>query len=176
MGYQVYISEESEQSIQRITQINGYGYHLNSVYICCASMMVERMLDLSFPPEMCAQFALRCGVTEETDFLLLAGAIAGRFSLHHAICNEEEAFARVNDGAKAVLEFTLSAEGRRRYYLLDHIRKNQLYIINPSYQQGKGIPRSKKRLIETKDEYSIVPKDVYGTFYPENGKYYVFSA
>ena len=80
MGYQVYISEESEQSIQRIAQINGYGYHLNSVYICCASMMVERMLDLSFPPEMCAQFALRCGVTEEADFLLLAGAIAARWA------------------------------------------------------------------------------------------------
>ena len=175
MGYQVYISEESEQSIQRIARINGYERPLNSVYICCVSMLVERMLDLSFPPEMCAQFALRCGVTDHSDFLLLAGAVAGRFSLHHSVCEEEEAFQRVSNGGKSIIEFSSTAETRPRYYLLDHIKKNQLYIINPCLLQGKGIPRNKKRLIQTKDEYSIVPKDVYKTFYPNSAKYYVFS-
>ena len=171
----VYISEESEQAIHRITGINGYSQSLNCVYICCMSMLIERMLDLSFPPDMCAQFALRCGVTEENGLPMLSAAVAGRFSLRHTECEQENALAQIAAGAKGIVRMTFPAEEKQRYYLIDQVKKTGIYMINPSLQQAKGIPRSKKRLIQIKDGYMIVPKDVYVTLCPENAQYFVFS-
>lgn len=51
--------------------------------LCSSSMMIEGMLDLSFSPDECFRFALRCGLEDCADslFPIFCGALAGRFSL-----------------------------------------------------------------------------------------------
>ena len=173
MGYRLYISEESEQAIKGIVNTNGV---ISNAAVCCASMLVERMLDLSFPPELCAHFAVQCGaLSDETGFVLLAGAIAGRFSLKNMICGEELALDEIRNGAKGIVRYPHAQDAQMRYYLIDHISGNTVFIINPSIQQGKGMARSKKRLIQTKDEYWAIPYESYRIFYPEDAQYFVFS-
>ena len=176
MGYRLYISEESEQAIQRVTGINKDKQTLSTAAVCCVSMMVERMLDLSFPPELCAYFAERIGaLTDDTGFYLLSGAIAGRFSLKHRICDEENAMAWIRDGAKAIVRYRYQPDGQMRYYLVDQYCNGTIYVINPSIQQGKGMSRSNKRLIQINDEYMMIPSESYRVFFPENAQYFIYS-
>ena len=50
---------------------------------CSASMMVEGMLGLSFPPEECFRFASQCGLEDCTGpmFPVFCGTLAGRFCM-----------------------------------------------------------------------------------------------
>ena len=176
MAYRLYISEEAEQSIQRFMQSENHGRPLNTASVCCISMLVERMLGLSFPPDICIQFAFRCGAnTDSSDISLLAGAIAGRFSLKLALCQEKEAFDLIRQGGKAIVQYHIPTEIPRRYYLFDEIKNSDAYIVNPSVQQGKGMTRNKKRLIQIKDDYIIIPLEHYHVFFPENALYFVFT-
>ncbi len=176
MGYRLYISEESEQAIDRILNVSNEQRSVSSAAICCASMIVERMLDLSFPPELCAHFAARCGaLSDDTGFVLLAGAIAGRFSLKQTICSEDAALEKIRNGAKGIVRYHFIQDDTMRYYLIDQISNGFVYIVNPSIQQGKGMPRSKKRLIQSTDEYMIIPFESYRVFFPENAQYFIFS-
>ena len=177
MAYRLYIAEDYEQTIQQILDIDGQNGNALCASICCISMLVERTLDLSFPPDLCAHFASRCGVSKDlTDsFQVLAGAVSGRFSLKLTICGEDDAISKVKDGGKAIVQFSSSADGQMKYYLFDHYNKNTFYMVNPSLQQGKGLPRSKKRLIQQSDEYTLIPLESYRVFYPEDARYYVYS-
>ena len=51
--------------------------------VCCASMLIERLPGISFPPEEAVRFARRCGARDRfgTNFYILGGALAGRFDL-----------------------------------------------------------------------------------------------
>ena len=177
MGYRLYISEESEQAIDRVTGISGRKQTLSTAAVCCASMLVERMLDLSFPPELCACFAVRSGaLSDETGFYLLAGAITGRFSLKHTICDEKNALEQICSGAKGIVRDRNEPDGQMRYYLIDQLSSKTVFVINPSLQQGKGMSRSNKRLIQMKDEYMLIPLESFRVFFPENAQYFVFTA
>ena len=177
MAYRLYIAEDYEKTIQRIMQIDYPDHNAFYTSICCVSMLVERMLDLSFPPDLCAHFARQCDVVDDSieSFLLLAGAVSGRFSLKLNVCSEDEAFARIKGKAKAIVQLKHPSDGQWRYYLLDHYCKNLFYFVNPSLQQSKGLPRSKKKLIQLKDEYTLIPSESYHIFYPEDANYYVYS-
>ena len=175
MAYRLYISEEADQSIQRFMPANRKNRPLNAASSCSVSMLVERMLGLSFPPDICAQFAISSGATtDSSDISFLAGAISGRFSLRLLLCQEEEAFELIQHGGKAIIQYHIPSEIPRRYYLFDEIRASSAYIVNPSIQQGKGMPRNKKRLIQIRDDYMIIPLEHYREFFPENALYFVF--
>ncbi len=178
MALRLYIAEESEKMIKHIMRAEEQDISEFCASICCVSMLVERSLDLSFPPDLCTHFAARCGVTVDhsDNFLILAGAVSGRFSLQLSICKENDAIAKVRNGAKAIVRFESPESGITKTYLFDHYYRNTFYMINPSIQQGKGLPRSKKRLIQIKDEYALIPQESYHIFYPEDSTYFVFSA
>ena len=55
----------------------------NGCGVCAASMLVENMLRIPFPPEESAALAKACGAREGfgTDMYLYAGALAERFCL-----------------------------------------------------------------------------------------------
>ena len=177
MAHRLYIAEDSVQAIQRIFNNDEETTLSLCTSICCISMLVERTLNLSFPPDLCAHFAARCGVTSNTEdsFLILAGAISGRFSLGLSVCQEENAILKVKDGAKAIVQFQSSPNTEMKFYLLDHYARNILYMINPSLKQGKGFSRNKRRLIQQKDAFTLIPLESYHEFYPEDAQYYVFS-
>ena len=177
MSHQLYSLDETEMVLQRIVAQKPDKEPISAAGIMCASIMVERMLDLSFPPDACAQFAVRCGLgTDPTHYLSLAAALSGRFSLKLELEDEDKAFSHIRSGSKAVVHFLPSAENTiEKFYLLDQIRDETLYIINPSLAQSKGMPRSRKRLIQIKDELMMVPIEHYHTLFEDKARYYVFT-
>ena len=102
--------------------------------------------------------------------------MSGRFSLKLELADEEKALSYIRSGSKAVVQFLPAAENAvEKYYLLDQIREETLYIINPSLAQSRGMPRSRKRLIQIKDELMMVPIEHYHTLFEDKARYFVFT-
>ena len=86
MTYPFYMTAETKAKLEDLSRISGQRYDsMNAAALCAASMLVERMCDLSFPPELAARLALQCGALQlEQDFDLFAGAVSGSFPCHTA--------------------------------------------------------------------------------------------
>lgn len=62
----------------------------NGCGVCCASMIVEHMTGLDFPPEEAAVLAKACGAREGfgTNMAIFAPAFSGKFDLHYTAVSD----------------------------------------------------------------------------------------
>ena len=166
MTYPFYMTAETKAKLEDLSRISGQRYDsMNVAALCAASMLVERMCDLSFPPELAARLALQCGALQlEQDFDLFAGAVSGSFSLsHRSISDTDEAFATLRPGGMAILR--TPGMGTGRYAVLCPSDDSQVWLLDPSYQRGRGIPRTQKRALRQQNEYLTMPFDIFTQLY-----------
>lgn len=117
--------------------------------VCCASMLIEGMFDVSFPPEEAVQLAQRCGARDRfgTNFYIFGGALAGRFDLKMTCTenlDEVLALMRADPAAKAVANTRGDREGyiglfsnSGHYILLDRLQEGQFRVLDPMYRPGR---------------------------------------
>ena len=176
MSQRIYYADDYEQEIRRIAHLYDYQHPLNCALMCSASMAVERMLNLSFPPDLCTRLAIRCGVMDSREgVMILAGAIAERFSLKMNVCHLEEAVSRVESGARAIIYYAAQTPENIRYYMMDHVEQGLIFAISPCISQMKGVQRGRRRLIKMKDHYILIPIKAYQELYPEETLFMVYS-
>ena len=177
MGYPFYTTEEAEKALQ----VRGYQTDAQSKgsIIGCTCMLVERMTGLSFPPELCLRFAERCGmITDPTGYMLLAGAIAGRFSLQlRYYNNQSDALSSWTQDAKAIVyDNEAGTLPGSRVFLIDRFENDTMYVLNPDYPGGKHFPRNRKKLLRIQDEYMLMTADICRELYGDQNKaYFVFN-
>lgn len=121
----------------------------NGCGICCASMMIEGMLGVAFPPDVCAPFSKRCGAREQpgTNFYILGGALAGRFDLFMRPETEIDKvveFLRENPDGMAIANVRGDREGYvgvfsdgGHYVLLEGVQGDELCVLDPMYRPGR---------------------------------------
>lgn len=114
--------------------------------ICATSMLVERMLDVSCPPEEAVKLALFCGARDKsgTNYYILGGAVSAKFSLRMACTedlNEALALMKAHAGAKTVANIRGNREGYvglfsdcGHYVLLDRLRDDQVCVLDSMYK------------------------------------------
>ena len=172
MIHPFYTLHDADASIQAIQQNQTQEIHLDRSGICCISMLVEQMLELSFPLEVCARFALRCGAATEPDGIkLLAGAVAGRFSLRLCLIrNVDEAFRLIESGGRAVI----SEPGH--YILLEQLNDQRYLLTDPAHPKGKGMPRILKRQILSEGDRLIIGRELLSYFINPESLFYIFRA
>ena len=178
MNYPFYAAQDADTALNSMAFRNPEAEFLNRSCISCCSMLVERMLGLSFPPELCANFAVRSGVgSDPFQFSLLAGAIAGRFSLQLRYSNDpEQAIRMIADGAKSIVQYEYRQKSiQNGFVMVDSLKDKEITVLNPSYQKGKGLPRERKRMISLHDDYLLMPLEIFHEFYGENARFYLYS-
>lgn len=121
----------------------------NGCGVCCASMLIESMLGIPFPPEESAVFAKACGAREGfgTNYYICAGALAGRFGLRMRPTEDIEEVVRLlneHENAKAVANVRGDREGYTgvfsdggHYVLIDGARGGELRVYDPMYRPGR---------------------------------------
>ena len=146
---------------------------------CCASMVAENMLGVSFPPEEACRLAIECGAREKpgTDLYRFSPVFAERFGLN--VTDTEDA-----DEAKAFLEqkkglVIANTYGDRpedgwtgvfsdggHYIVLAGIEGNTVKVWDPMYRPGRfDIPGRKGKVRmegnEAFADFSIIREDCY---------------
>ena len=153
--------------------------------ICCASMMIENMLDLCFPPEECARFARRVGArnAEGTNLPILCGALAGRFSLGLRTTDDlGEVLAALTEDASRRAILTIQPPpmpshpglGGPYQLLLDGLEGDQLRILDPRFRPGRGVGRARHRRVRMQGNYTIATPEIIREFHTAE-PYYIFS-
>ena len=130
---------------------NGFGNLANNgCGPISASMLIENMLGVPFPPEEAARFFLECGARADvgTNFYIGAKAVAERFGL--AVRDTEdaaEALAFLQAGRGMVIANTygdrpedgyigvFSDSGH--YILLTGAKDGEAYVLDPMYRPGR---------------------------------------
>ncbi len=120
----------------------------NGCGVCAASMMIENMLQISFPPEQSARLAKQCGAREGfgTNLYLYANALAAQFGLcvHHTE-KVEEAMQFLRESCGMVIA---NVQGNREgytgvfaesghYIVLTQISGDWVAVLDPSYRPGR---------------------------------------
>ncbi len=146
---------------------------------CCASMVAENLLGVSFPPEEACRLAIECGAREKpgTDLYRFSPVFAERFGLN--VTDTEDA-----DEAKAFLEqkkglVIANTYGDRpedgwtgvfsdggHYIVLAGIEGNTVKVWDPMYRPGRfDIPGRKGKVRmegnEAFADFSIIREDCY---------------
>ncbi len=119
----------------------------NGCGVCAASMLIESLLNIPFPPEECAVFSKRCGAREGygTNFYILAGALAARFDLTMRPTEDIGAVTEaLRNGARVIANTQGDREGYTgvfsdsgHYLLLDKIRGSEICVYDPMYRPGR---------------------------------------
>ena len=146
---------------------------------CCASMVAENMLGVSFPPEEACRLAIECGAREKpgTDLYRFSPVFAERFGLN--VTDTEDA-----DEAKAFLEqkkglVIANTYGDRpedgwtgvfsdggHYIVLAGIEGNTVKVWDPMYRPGRfDIPGRKGKVRmegnEAFADFSVIREDCH---------------
>ena len=146
---------------------------------CCASMVAENMLGVSFPPEEACRLAIECGAREKpgTDLYRFSPVFAERFGLN--VTDTEDA-----DEAKAFLEHKkglviANTYGDRpedgwtgvfsdggHYIVLAGIEGNTVKVWDPMYRPGRfDIPGRKGKVRmegnEAFADFSVIREDCH---------------
>ena len=177
MSYPFYTAAETATQLSRIP---GYGAEppvCPPDALACASMLVERLCGLSFPPELCVRLAELCGAAENVSaFPLLAGALSGRFSLKLRVTgNADRALKQLGENSMAILQFP-RPQGCDRSILVSGLIGGYVHVLDPGYDRGKGIPRQQKRTLKQQDEFLLVPPETFVQLYrTAEARCYVFS-
>ena len=133
--------------------------------ICASSMMIERMLDLCFPPEECFRFALRRGMENCTGsaFPVFCGALAGRFSLRVTCFHQlPEALERLKGENAPWIMLPLlrsgEAQGSRQMHvvLLNGMQEDGFLMLNPMYRPGKGNRYIRRNHLRVEGDQTLV--------------------
>ena len=177
MIYPFYTDQEAERAI-RAAGLDMKAGPDPSLLSCC-SMLVERLSGLSFPPEVCARFAVRCGAHyDPPGTLLLMGALAGRFSLRLQYSEDARAaFDGLRPGMSDIVRYSDRLHTRASGFLLaDGADSGEISVLDPAYMKGKGLPRTLKRSIRSVDDHILLPADTFFDLYGEQFQLFCFSA
>ena len=115
---------------------------------CSAAMMIERMLDIPYPPEEAAKLAKACGARETfgTNFYIYAKGLAEHFNLNVIDTEDaEEAMQFLRDKKGYVVANTygdredyigvFSDSGH--YVLITGIEDDIISVLDPMYRPGR---------------------------------------
>lgn len=178
MSYPFYTAADTTAQLIRIPGYDALDLPCPSDALACASMLIERLCELSFPPELCLRLAELSGMTGEADgFQLLAGALSGRFSLRLRVTDDiDRAISLLDEGTMAILRVPSPRDGVIRHILLCRQGDGYVYLLDPGYNRGKGIPRHHKRTMKQQGEFLLVPLDTFRQLYRSAGaRCYLFS-
>ena len=133
--------------------------------VCASSMMIERMLDLCFPPEECFRFAQHRGLEDCTGslFPVFCGALAGRFSMRVSYETDlSHALERLKGpGAPWVLLPVLRSgetPGERLPHavLLNGAQEDGFLMLDPMYRPGKGNRHTRRNHLRVQGDQTLV--------------------
>ena len=130
---------------------NGFGNLANNgCGPISASMLIENMLGVPFPPEEAARFFLECGARADvgTNFYVAAKAVAERFGLSARDTEDaREAFAFLSEGRGMVIANTFGDRPEDHYIgvfsdsghyiLLTGVEGEKVRVLDPMYRPGR---------------------------------------
>jgi hypothetical protein len=146
---------------------------------CCASMVAENLLGVSFPPEEACRLAIECGAREKpgTDLYIFSPVFAGKFGLNVTDTEDaDEAKKFLEEGKGLVIANTygdrpedgwigvFSDSGH--YIVLAGIERDTVKVWDPMYRPGRfDIPGRKGKVRmegnEAFADFSIIREDCY---------------
>ena len=151
----------------------------NGCGVCSASMVVENMLGIPFPPEESAKLAKACGAREGfgTDMYIYAPVFAERFGLKEKNTEDAgEALRFLQEGRGMVIANTYGDRPEHigvfsnsgHYIVLAEAKGTRIKVWDPMYKEGSGrydVPgRAGKVTLDGTDAYadfSEIEQDCY---------------
>lgn len=119
----------------------------NGCGVCSASMLVENMLDVPYPPEAAAKEAKACGAREGfgTDLYIYAPVVAEHFGMKLTVTEDgQEALRFLQEGRGMVIANTYGDRPEHigvfsdsgHYIVLAEARGTQVKVWDPMYKLG----------------------------------------
>ena len=145
----VFYCQLDYENVPYPSPLNGFGnLSNNGCGPISLSMLVENMLNIPFPPEEAARFALSCGARADvgTDYYLLAGAACKRFRLWLCVTEDaDEALSFLQQGEGMIVANTYGdREGHigvfsdgGHYILLTGAEDREVRVLDPMYRPGR---------------------------------------
>ena len=120
----------------------------NGCGVCAASMMIENMLHVPFPPEESGRLAKQCGDREGfgTNMYIYSGPLAGRFNLDARNTEDiDEALRFLREGRGMVIAnvkgdregYTGVFADSGHYILLPEVCGGLVAVLDPMYRPGR---------------------------------------
>ena len=157
----------------------------NGCGVCCASMIIEEIKGLDFPPEICAVFSKQSGAREGfgTDMRILAPAISKEFNIPVvSTLDTKEVISFLKKKQGFVIANTIGdredwigvfSDGRH-YIVLTSLEDNTVGVLDPMYREGRYDVEGRKGKVRMDGftayaDFSVVENDCMGK------TYYMFS-
>ena len=120
----------------------------NGCGVCCASMIIEDIKGIDFPPEVCAIFSKQSGAREGfgTDMRILAPAISKEFDIKvKPTLDTKEVISFLENKQGYVIANTIGNRedwigvfsDSRHYIVLISIHDNIVGVLDPLYRDGR---------------------------------------
>ena len=153
----------------------------NGCGVCCASMIIEEIKGIDFPPEVCAIFSKQSGAREGfgTDMRILAPAISKEFNIPVvSTLDTKEVISFLENKQGFVIANTIGDRedwigvfsDSRHYIVLCSIENNIVEVLDPLYQEGRYDKEGRKGKVRVEEPYayadfSVVENDCMGKPY-----------
>jgi hypothetical protein len=121
----------------------------NGCGVCSASMLVENMLDVPYPPEVAAKEAKACGAREGygTNLYIYAPVVAEHFGMKLTVTEDgQEALRFLQEGRGMVIANTYGDRddyigvfsNSGHYVVVCEASGDEIGVLDPMYKEGSG--------------------------------------
>lgn len=138
--------------------------------LCCMCMIVENMTDKKLPLLECRDIAegIHANMSRGTDLQILGKEIANRYNLTFTVTDStNKMLDHINAGGKVIANVGGDREGYTgvfshggHYIVIMKYENEKLYILDPSYTEGKYDEENRRGKVEVKSPYVICSLEV----------------